>query len=254
MKIVFLGAVKYAGIYKESLKKAGHKVFVKKTLDNLNKELETIAPDLGIIACFGKIIPENILKIPKHGFLNIHPSLLPRWRGPSPVRSALLAGDKETGVTIHITTPKVDTGDIISQKEFLISPDDNYVTLEEKLFKEGANMLPDAIQNWLKGDIKPQKQDESKATYSKKARTEDGLIDWSKTPTEIVNQIRAFSPDPGVYTLINGKRLKIKKAEIIENKLKLLIVQPEGKKDMSWEAYLRGHKEILSNQFLKSLF
>lgn len=254
MKIVFFGNLKYIDIYKNVLEDAGHKFFLIKNFANAEEELHEIVPDLGIIACFGKIIPENILKIPKYGFLNVHPSLLPKWRGPSPVRSALLAGETNTGVTIHITTPKVDAGDIVAQEKHSIDPDDNYITLEEKLFKRGANMLPGAIEKWLNGDIKPQKQDELMATYSKKVRTEDGFIDWTKTSEEIINQIRAYSPDPGTYMLINGKRLKIKKAEIIENQLKLLIVQPEGKKDMSVEAYLRGHREILTKQFFKSLF
>ena len=268
LKIVFFGRSDYAIIYKEALENAGHEVFIIKNFDKIEEIMEKIMPDLGIIACHGKIIPESILKIPKYGFLNVHPSLLPKWRGPSPVRSALLWGNKKTGVTIHITTPKVDAGDIIAQKEFAIEPNDDYVTLEEKLFKEGANMLLGAIKSRINGDIVPQKQDESRATYSKKARTEDGLINWSRAPEEILRQIKAYSPEPGVYAIINGKRLKIKKAESIENQqnvppgtffkagvwlvvkcgkdaLKLLIVQPECKKDMPGDAYLRGHKEIL---------
>ena len=254
LKIIFLGHPKYAAAYKETLESAGHKFFVIKHFEKTKEIMENIEPDLGIIACFGKIIPENILKIPKYGFLNVHPSLLPRWRGPSPVRSALLAGETTTGVTIHITTAKVDAGDIIFQKKFLVDPDDNYITLEERLFNEGAKALSDAIQKWINGDIKPRKQDESRASYSKKVCTEDGLIDWSRTPEEILRQIKAFSPDPGVYTLIDEKRLKIKKAEIIDGVLKLLIVQPEGKKDMTGDAFFRGHREILSKQLFKSFF
>ena len=246
LKIVFFGNPNYANIYKTALENAGYEVFIMRDFASAKENIEKIKPDLGIIACFGKIIPESILKIPKYGFLNIHPSLLPRWRGPSPMRSALLIGETKTGVTIHITTQKVDAGDIILQKTFAIGADDNYTALEEKLFREGAKMLPDTITKWLSGDIKPQKQDESKATYSKKARTEDGLVDLSSQPELILRKIRAYSPEPGVYMLIKGKRLKIKKAEIINGALKLLIVQPEGKKDMSWDAYLRGHTEILN--------
>lgn len=268
LKIVFFGASKYIQIYKSALEKVGHEFFAIENFENAEGIMEKIKPDLGIIVCYGKIIPESILKIPEYGFLNVHPSLLPKWRGPSPVRSALLWGNKKTGVTIHITTSKVDAGDVIVQKEFSIEPNDNYLTLEERLFKEGANMLLGSIKSWISGDIVPQKQDESKATYSKKARTEDGLINWSRAPEEILLQIKAYSPEPGVYAIINGKRLKIKKAEVIENEqkipsgtffeadaqlgvkcgkdaLKLLIVQPDGKKDMSGDAYLHGHSEIL---------
>lgn len=257
LKVVFLGHQKYTTMYKESLENAGYKFFTVTNFEEIEAAIKEIKPDLGVIACFGKIIPENILKIPVYGFINIHPSLLPRWRGPSPARSALFMGEKETGVTIHITTPKIDAGDIILQKKFLIHPNDDYITLEERLFSEGAKMLPLAIKRLINNDIEPQKQNESEATYSKKVRTEDGLINLERTPQEIINQIRAYSPNPGVYIIINGQRLKIKKAEILtgptqkwpviqckDGALKLLVVQPEGKKDMSGDAYLRGRPII----------
>ena len=268
LKIIFLGHPKYEEMYRKELEGAGYEFSAIRDFGNAKKTTTKIRPGLGVIACFGKIIPEDILKIPKHGFLNIHPSLLPRWRGPSPVRSALLAGEEKTGLTIHLTTAKVDAGDIIFQEEFPVEANDNYLTLEEKLFSLGAKRLPDIIKKWVNGGIHPQKQDESAATYSKKARTEDGLVNWVRSPEEILRQIRAYSPDPGVYALINRKRLKIKRAEMIENKqniapgavfeadswpavkcghnaLKLLVLQPEGKKDMPGDAYLRGHKEII---------
>lgn len=257
MKITFFGNPKFYPFYKASLERAGH------TLVGINEH-----PDLGVIAYYGKIIKKNELEIPKHGFVNIHPSLLPKYRGPSPVRTALLNGDKVTGLTIHITIAKVDAGPILAKKEFAIEPEDNYETLEEKLFELGAQMLPETIENWLAGKIKPEEQNEAEATYTKIIKTEDGHISWSKTPEEILNQIRAYSPNPGTYTLFNGKRLIILSG-IAENKSHNLSfgtverrekgfaiaakegffiprqIKLEGRNKTSPEAFLNGHKEII---------
>ncbi|OGF69348.1 methionyl-tRNA formyltransferase [Candidatus Giovannonibacteria bacterium RIFCSPLOWO2_02_FULL_45_14] len=257
MKIVFFGNPKFAPFYLAALNGAGHEIV----------GIEG-APDLGVIAYYGKIIPRKTLEIPKHGFINIHPSLLPRYRGPSPVRTAILAGDKITGVTIHITVPKVDAGPIIAQKEFPINPEDNYEALEEKLFREAAGMLPRAIEDWLSGKIILKEQDESKATYTKIIKTEDGHINWGRTPEEILRQIRALSPNPGVFTFFEKKRLLILKAktEIYPNEkspgeviktsagfkisckngfLIPLRVKLEGKKETAPEAFLHGHRDII---------
>ena len=257
MKTVFFGSEKFEPLYISALKKAGHEIV---------KIAES--PDLGIIAYYGKIIPKKILEIPKYGFINIHPSLLPKYRGPSPVRSVILAGDKKTGVTIHITIPKVDAGPIIAKKEFSINPEDNYEILEEKLFIEGANILPDAIENWISGKIIPREQNDSEATYTKIFKTEDGHIDWSKTPEEILRLIRALSPNPGVFIFWGAKRLLILKAslEISVHKYKFgevikdddgfkiaskngflipKLIKLEGKKETTPEEFLRGHKSIL---------
>ena len=199
-----------------------------------------IKPDLGVIAYFGKIIPKEILKIPKFGFVNAHPSLLPRWRGPSPIQNTILTGDKTTGVTIHLTTDKVDAGDILAQKEIPILPGDTCAILTERLANLGAKLLVETIPDWIKGDIIPRTQDELKATFTKIIKKEDGLIDWSKSSEYIEKLVRAYDPWPGTYIKI-PKIIKIKKVKIEEGKLKILIVQPEGKKDMPYEAFLRGH-------------
>lgn len=198
MRILFLGNPKFHTLYKDALETAGHKIV------GLDEK-----PDLGVIAYYGKIIKPDVLKIPKYGFINIHPSLLPKYRGPSPVRSAILAGDAVTGVTIHITVDKVDAGDILAQKEFPIDPEDNYESLEEKLFKEGAKMLPEVVEKWISEEIKPKPQDESQATYTKIFKTEDGHIDWETDAEKIARQIKACSPNPGAFTTLDGKRLLI---------------------------------------------
>jgi methionyl-tRNA formyltransferase len=225
-------------------------------------------PDLGVIAYYGKIIKQNELDIPKNGFINIHPSLLPKYRGPSPVRTALLNGDAVTGLTIHITVAKVDAGPILTQREFLIDPNDNYEILEEKLFELGAQMLPDTIEDWVSGKIIPEKQNEPGATYTKIVKTEDGHIDWFRSPQEIISQIRAYSPNPGTYTRFNGKRLLIlsgtieirlhdlKPGTVEKRNFSLVIasrggffiphlIKLEGKKEVTPEAFSNGHKDII---------
>ncbi|OGF64338.1 hypothetical protein A2661_02385 [Candidatus Giovannonibacteria bacterium RIFCSPHIGHO2_01_FULL_45_24] len=235
-KIIFFGGFKgFSEIYLDALKSADFEI-VTRAED----------ADLGVIAYFGKIIPKAVLELPKNGFLNAHPSLLPRWRGPSPVQSAILAGDKTTGVTIHIATEKPDAGPILVQKEIVIEPDDTCLNLTGKLALEGATLLIPTIEKWLSGEIAPKEQDDSRATYTKLLTKKDGEIDWSKPADHIEKMVRAYDPWPGAYTKMkNGRILKIKKAEIISGILKPLIVQPEGKKEMSWEAFLRGHKDAI---------
>mgnify|MGYP001612716556 CR=1 FL=1 len=232
-KIIFFGGFeRFSEIYLNALKGAG-----------LEIALEAKDADLGVIAYYGKIIPKTVLELPKYGFLNAHPSLLPRWRGPSPVQSAILAGDKRTGVTIHIATEKPDAGPILVQKEIQIEPKDTCLSLTGKLANEGAALLVPTIEKWLSGEIKPQKQDESCATYTKLLKKKDGEIDWSKPADYIEKMVRAYDPWPGAFTKFKNKILKIKKVEVIDGKLQILIVQPEGKKEMTWEAFLRGHKD-----------
>src|SRR3989344_4038092 len=148
-KIIFFGGFKvFSEIYLNALKSAGFEIV-----------LEAKNADLGIIAYYGKIIPKAVLELPKYGFLNAHPSLLPRWRGPSPIQAAILAGDKTTGVTIHIATEKPDTGPILAQKEIRIGSKDTCLSLTEKLAHEGASLLIPTIKKWLSGEITPKKQD-----------------------------------------------------------------------------------------------
>ena len=234
IKIVFFGGFKeFSEIYLKALREAGFEIVS-----------EAKDADLGVIAYYGKIIPKNVLELPKKGFLNAHPSLLPRWRGPSPIQAAILAGDTKTGMTIHLTTDQVDAGDILAQKEIPINAEDTCASLTERLAHEGAALLIPTIEKWLSGEIKPQKQDGAKATYTKLLKKADGKIDWSRDAVYMERMVRAYDPWPGTYTEIDGKILKIKKVEVADNKLKLLIVQPEGKKEMSWEAYLLGHPDF----------
>lgn len=215
-------------------------------------EIENLKPDLILVAAYGQILPKEILKIPQSGCLNIHPSLLPKYRGPSPIQSVLLKGEKRTGVTIILMKEKIDGGEIVAALPLRASI--SHLTSEElskKLAELGAKLLIKTLPKWLKGEIKPKPQNESKATYTKIFKKEDGEIDWRKSPTEIERQIRAFYPWPGSYTLYQGKRLKILKAEVSKNKLIIKRVQLEGKKPMDFEEFLRGHRDFI--KFFKKI-
>ncbi len=266
-KIIFFGGSRFSQFYLEVLKNNNFKnVFAFSKLPS-EEEVKKIDPVLGVIAYFGEIIPKTILEIPRLGFINVHYSLLPRWRGAAPIQSAILAGDKEIGVTILIATEKVDAGPILATEKIVIDSTDTYLSLEEKLIDIGSKLLLITIPKYLNGEIKPQAQDESKAIYAKKLKKENGKIDWSLDAVYIEAIVRAFNPWPGAYS----QNIKVKKAEIIENSpnlpigtvfkidsypavkcgknaLKLLIVQPEGKKEMSGEAFLHGHWNLIGKK------
>lgn len=239
--------------------------------------IESQNPDLIVVAAYGQIIPKEILEIPKYGCLNLHPSLLPRWRGPSPIQFTILNGDEETGVTIILMDEKMDHGPILAFEKLEIKNKKwKYKELERELANLGAELLIKTIPKWIEGKIKPLAQDESKATYSKILKKEDGKIDWSKSAKEIERQIRAFDPWPGSYCLWpRGKnifRLKILKADIspqgnhgpfgilgktflapnnkiaVQTKKDFLIIeelQLEGKRPTLSEDFLRGHLDFI---------
>jgi methionyl-tRNA formyltransferase len=245
-------------------------------IKNLKLKIKNLKPDLGIAAAYGKIIPKDILDIPKYGFINIHPSLLPKYRGPSPIQAAILNGDKETGVSIILMNEKMDSGDIISNSKFKIQNSNLTCTeLHNKLAESGTELLLETIPKWIKGEIKPVPQDESKATYTKILTKEDGRIDWKKTAEELERRVRAFDPWPGTHTFwqaMNNEiiRVKILKARVYQspaNKTypigKVLVVpqneigvqcgedflvveklQMEGRGIMNSEEFLRGHPDF----------
>ncbi|MFH1180943.1 MAG: methionyl-tRNA formyltransferase [bacterium] len=217
-----------------------HKIKVGDRISNISEPV-----DLIIVAAYGKILPKNILEIPKYGCLNVHPSLLPKYRGPSPIQMAILNGDKETGVTIMKMDEKIDHGQIISNSKFLISNKFTYKELHDELAKLGAKLLSKTIPDWINGKIKPVPQDETKATYTKIIKKEDGMVGWKSPIDYIERQVRALNPWPGTYTLYNGKILKILKAEAAKGELIIKEVQLEGKKPMSFDAFQRGHQDFL---------
>ena len=155
------------------------------------------------------ILPRAVLDIPAHGILNVHPSLLPRHRGPSPVTSAILAGDEATGVTIMLIEMQVDAGPVLSQLQVTIQPDDTGGSLTEKLAHRGAELLVKTLPGWLSGEIEPRRQDDSRATFSRIIEKGDGEIDWSLPAVDIRHRVRAFDPWPGAFTQWRGKLLKV---------------------------------------------
>ena len=239
-------------------------------------QLCALNPDLFVIASYGKILSKEILDIPKYGTLNMHPSLLPKYRGPSPIQSAILNGDKETGVTIMLTDEKMDHGPILANFKLQITnPKITYKELEKELAELGGELLVKTIPDWLSGKIKPKEQNHSKATYTRKIIKEDGLINWSEPAEVIERKIRAYNPWPGAYSfwLKNNKkqRMIFLKAEIVgaptsdktsvgkvfettdgsfavqtgKGALKIEILKPEGKKEMPTSAFLKGNSEII---------
>jgi methionyl-tRNA formyltransferase len=223
--------------------------------------LRAAQPDLIAVVAYGQILPKSVLEIPRLGCINVHTSLLPRWRGAAPIQCAILNGDRETGVTTMYMDEHMDTGDIILQRVQLIHADDTGATLHDRLAKLGADLLVETIQLIPEEKAPRTKQDETKATYAKKITKEEGRIDWTKSAVEIERQIRAFNPWPSAYTHMGDLLLKIWKAEAVENVsgnpgevltdftvatghsgLRILELQPANGKRMPVEAFLRGHR------------
>jgi methionyl-tRNA formyltransferase len=220
-------------------------------IKNYESRIKELNPDLIIVAAYGQIVPKRILDIPRYGCLNVHPSLLPKYRGASPIQTTILNGDEKTGVTIMLMDKKMDHGQILAQQELEI-PITNiqFPNLQNKLANLGAELLIDTIPKYINGEIKPKEQDHSQATFTKIIKKEDGLIDWSKKPEEIERQIRAFNPWPSTFTFIKKDdkqiRVKVLEAEIKDNKLVIKKVQLEGKKPMPYEEYLRTYPKLIN--------
>lgn len=196
--------------------------------------------DLAILVAYGQLIPKEILQIPKYGFINIHPSLLPKYRGPSPIQTAILEGEKETGVTIMKLDEKLDHGPTIAQRKVPIEPNDTHLTLVEKLGAIGSNLLLEALPDYISGKITPKPQDHSKATHTKKITKQDGFIDLQRhhtlpNPLNLDRMIRAFYPWPTVWTKVDGTVIKL---------LPQKMVQPEGKKPITFEEFKNGYGKI----------
>src|SRR3989338_3992817 len=225
--------------------------------------------DITVVAAYGKILPDALLKKPIHGCLNVHPSLLPRWRGPSPIQAALLARDEKTGVSIMLMDEKMDHGPIIARQEIIIGAD-TAGTLSKKLSLLSAEMLCEIIPRWIAGRIVPSPQNHEKATYCKITTKADGKIVWSKPAHKIEGHVRAYEGWPGSYTVWMGekKRLQliVRAARLVsdpeistpppgtvaiardhmyigtgQGALEILMLRPEGGRDMSASSFMRGH-------------
>jgi methionyl-tRNA formyltransferase len=236
--------------------------------------LADLKPDLILVAAFGQILPRSVLDIPPFGCLNIHPSLLPKYRGATPIPAAIIGGDKETGVTIMLMDAGMDTGPIITQIIVGIEPDDTTESLTAKLAQAGVRLLGEALPLWFERSLKSQPQDESKATYTTPINKDDGLVNWQMAAEEISRRVRAFYPWPGCYTWWQGKLLKILEAvplhkgkglspgrviaftsgqsavvgvETGDGVLGLLRVQLEGKRALTSAEFLQGQRTFVGS-------
>ncbi|HMK75427.1 MAG TPA: methionyl-tRNA formyltransferase [Thermodesulfobacteriota bacterium] len=175
------------------------------------RALKGLQPDLCVVVAYGQILPESVLKIPKYGAVNVHASLLPKYRGAAPIAWAILKGEKVTGVTTMVMDEGMDTGDILLQAEVPISAEDTCQTLHDRLADLGAGLLLETLAKMKGGNIRPVPQDHSMATYAPPLKKEDGHIDWKKEAEEIDRQVRAFNPWPGAFTRWDDRLLRIYK-------------------------------------------
>ncbi len=230
------------------------------------KVIEKAKPDMIIVAAFGQLLPKAVLDIPKYGCINVHASLLPAYRGAAPIQWAILDGQKETGITIMYMNEGLDTGDILLQKTVAIADDETGGSLHDKLAELGAEALAEAIPGVLDGSLQPLKQGEMTTAYAKQLTKEMGRLDFTKSAVELERYIRGLNPWPGTFTTLDGKMLKIWQAEVTklsdtdlepgtvtditkksftyvtaDGGLKILSLQPEGKRRMTTEEFLRGY-------------
>ncbi len=230
-------------------------------------ELCALRPDLIIVVAYGQILQRAILELPPLGCVNVHASLLPRYRGAAPVQWAIAQGETVTGVTTLFMTPRLDAGDILDQVEVPIAPDDTAGTLQERLSDVGADLLVRTLEAIRRGQAIRHPQDERLATYAPKLGKEDGRLDWTWPADVLHNRVRGFTPWPGCYCKRRGMRLKVVRTAYEQadgppgtvldpgppaplvatgrGALRLLHVQPEGKRVMTAEEYIRGHPFIL---------
>jgi len=178
--------------------------------------LKGLRPDLMVVVAYGQILPRAVLDIPKYGAVNVHASLLPKYRGAAPIAWAILNGEKMTGVTTMVMDEGMDTGDILLQTETPIGDGETCETLHDRLASLGAQLLSETLEKMKAGTIRPIPQDHSKATYAPPLNKEDGHLDWKKEAEEIDRQVRAFNPWPGAFTKLDGLLLKVYKGEVRE--------------------------------------
>jgi len=238
--------------------------------ENIEK-IRQLSPDLIVLVAYGKILPQAVLDIPKFGAVNIHPSLLPKFRGSSPIQNALLTGEDSTGTTIMLMDAGMDTGDILRQEEVAIGPDETYPELEERLIDVSSRLLLEVLPELLEGEIVPLKQDSAKATYCRLIKKADGQIDWNSSADDIYAKFRAFASWPGIFTYWDSKRIKLNKVrleqgdftsfqpgEVFSENGKVLIkagisaiaveeIQPEGKSNMKMEDFLNSRPNFIGS-------
>ncbi len=235
-------------------------------------QLREWAPDVMVVVAFGQILPREVLELAPHGCINVHASLLPRWRGAAPIHYAIRAGDAETGVSIMRLDEGLDTGPVLVRSVVSIGPEDTAATLHDRLAAEGARVLPHALRAYVAGRLTPVPQGEEGATYAPTLKKEQGRIDWAEPAGAIDRHVRAYTPWPGTFTTLGGETLKVLAGSprpeenantapgtLVEHDGGLAVqtggglyvletVQPAGRTPMSGEAYLAGHRSALGTR------
>lgn len=236
------------------------------------EQLAELKPDVIVVAAYGRLLPKPVLELPPHGCLNLHPSLLPRHRGPSPVAAAILEGDEVTGVSLMLLDEGMDTGPVIAQREYDFIGEETAGELTDTLFAMGADLLAEKLSPWMQGELQAQPQDNAQATVSRKLERADGLADWTLSAETLARQCRAYAPWPGLYTQWQGKTLKLlsvtafpdyrtgtvspgqvvavglrKGIYVVTGKgmLALERVQLEGRRAVPGEEFLRGYPDFI---------
>jgi methionyl-tRNA formyltransferase len=227
--------------------------------------LKSFEAELMVVVGYGQIIPQSIIDLPREGILNVHASLLPKYRGAAPIQWAIANGETETGVTIMQIDAGLDTGDMLLKGSVAIGSEETAPELSARLAPLGAQLLLEAIRQIANGTVKREKQNDADATFAPILKKEDGFIDWSRSAGVIYNRLRGFTPWPGAYTMFRGQQLSVLQAKPVgepavasgtlhvekrrllagcgeETVLELLELQPAGKKRMSAEAFLNGYK------------
>lgn len=238
---------------------------------DVREQLAGMKPDAIIVAAFGQILPQSVLEIPPFGCINIHPSLLPRFRGVSPIPAAILSGDQFTGTSIMLMDKGVDTGPVLARAQLPVSSDDTTGSLTEKLSRISAQLLLDVLPRWFRKEIKLQLQSDVGATYTKMLTKEVGEIDWHLPAVELWRRVRAYQPWPGCYTRWQGKQLKLLETKPLDSEgavhpgevlavkegsvafgigtgsgiLGIIRIQLEGKKAMTAAEFMRGQRQLI---------
>ncbi len=252
---------------KRLAKELGLEVYQPEKKGELIELVEELSPDCVVVVAYGRILPKEVLEIPKYGALNLHASLLPKYRGAAPVQRAIIAGDRETGNTVMLINERMDAGDILAQQREVILPEDNARTLSERLASKGATLLVETLKKWLGGGLKPVPQREEEATYAPPISKEELRICWKAQAQSVVDRIRGLYPN--AYTTFRGSRIKILKAEplelqgepaeILENKRLVVacgrgavlvreLISPKGKL-MKGEDFMRGYSPSVGERF-----
>jgi len=260
---------------KEAAEKLNLTILQPEKLDSpeFSKQIEKLEPDIFVVVAF-RILPESLLQIPRKGAINLHASLLPRYRGAAPINWAIINGERETGITIFQIKPEVDTGEILYQEKIEIKEDDTAGSLHDKLSRIGAKALVRVLDMIERGEVKPIPQNEKLATYAPKIKPEMGRIDWSKEAKNIKNLIHGLSPVPGAFSFFKNKRVRFLKANIedtstsyspgtivyldkkcmkIQTGRGLLLpsmLQTEGKKPLTVTEFIKGFRGNTGDRFI----